>query len=75
MAKKKETGLLRYKLLNYVKTKCDNKFVMCHKYNGKIRMKECGKEEGNWIIVGSPEDLFKLKIEIDLNCLTINHCL
>ena len=36
---------LRYKLLNYVKTKCGNKFVMCHTYNGKIRMKECGKKK------------------------------
>ena len=33
---------LRYKLQNYVKTKCGNKFVMCHTYNRKIRMKECG---------------------------------
>ena len=53
---------LRYKLLNYVKTKCGNKIVMC---NGKIRMKKCGKEEGNWIIVASPEDLFKLSNDID----------
>ena len=27
---------LRYKLLNYVKNNCDNRFVMCHSHNGKI---------------------------------------
>ena len=41
-------------------------------------MKECGKEEGNWIIVVSPEDLFKLNINIDFKLfdyqpLFINH--
>ena len=51
---------LRYKLLNYVRTKCGDKFVMCHTYNGKIKMKECGKEEGNWIIVASPKHVSKL---------------
>ena len=42
---------------------------MCHTYNGKIRMKECGKEEGKWITVASPKDLFKLNIDIDLKLL------
>ena len=51
-----------------MKTKCGNKFVICHTYNGKIRMKECGKE-GNWIIVALPEDLFKLNIDIDFKLL------
>ena len=60
---------LRYKLQNYVKTKCGNKFVMCHTYNGKIIMKECGKEEGKWIILASPEDLFKLNTDIDFKLL------
>ena len=60
---------MRYQLLNYVKTKGGNKFVFCHTYNEKIRMKECGKEEGNRIIVASPEDLFKLNIDIDFKLL------
>ena len=60
---------LRYKLLNYVKTKCNDRFVMCHSYNGKIRMKEAGKEGGKWIIVTSPDDLFNLNIEIDFAAL------
>ena len=38
---------------------------MCHTSNGKIRMKNCGKE-GNLIIVASPEDLFKLNIDFKL---------
>ena len=42
---------------------------MCRTYNGKIRMKECGKEEGKWIIVASPENLFKLNIDIDFKLL------
>ena len=37
---------------------------MYHTFYGKIRLKECGKEEGNWITVASPEDLFKLNIDI-----------
>ena len=28
---------LRNKLLNYVKNKCDDRFVLCHTLNGKIR--------------------------------------
>ena len=56
---------LRYKILNYVKTR----FVMCHSYNGKIRMKEAGKEDGIWIIVTSPDDLFNLNIVIDFAAL------
>ena len=52
-----------------MKTKCGNKFVMCHTYNGKIRMKECGKKEGNSIIVASSEDLFKLNIDINFKLL------
>ena len=34
---------LRFKLLNYVKNNCNNRFVMCHSYNGKIRIKESAK--------------------------------
>ena len=32
-------------------------------------MKEAGKEEGKWIIVTSPDDLFHLNIEIDFAAL------
>ena len=42
---------------------------MRHNYNEKIRIKEFGKEEGKWIIVSSPEDLFKLNIDIDFKIL------
>ena len=47
---------LHSKLLNYVKNDCDGKFVLCHTYNGRIRMKRStrgqafvtdgGKDEG-----------------------------
>ena len=63
---------LRNKLLNYVKSKRDGKFVLCHKMNGKIKMKksakkagkplvENGKNEGtgNWLTITSPDDLLK----------------
>ena len=69
---------LRYKLLNYVKNKCDDRFVLCHTLNGKIRMKksakkagkplgENGKDEGigNWLTITSPDDLFKHNIDVD----------
>ena len=42
---------------------------MYHSYNGKIRTKEAGKEEGKWIIVTPPDDLFNLNIEIDFAAL------
>ena len=38
---------LRYKLLKYVKNNCDNRFVMCHSHNGKIRMKESARTDDN----------------------------
>ena len=31
---------LRSKLLNYVKYECNDKFVLCHSMNGRIRMKK-----------------------------------
>ena len=52
---------LRYKLLNYVKTKCGYKFVMCHTYNGKIKMKECGKEEEYWDYCGVTRKLKQIE--------------
>ena len=68
---------LRSKLLNYVKNDCKGKFVLCHTYNGRIRMKKSalkqgvltdGSEDegtGNWIVILSPEDLFRLDINVD----------
>ena len=63
---------LRKKLLNYVKTKCGDQFVMCHTINGKIHMKhsaakagkplgDSGRDEGtgNWLAISSPDDLFR----------------
>ena len=58
---------LRYKLLNYVKNNCNNRFVMCRSYNGKVRMKESAKTgdgsdsgkdkgRGDWIAISSPDD-------------------
>ena len=37
---------LRSKLLNYVKNDCDGKFVLCHTYNGRIRMKRSARDQG-----------------------------
>ena len=43
---------------------------MCHIYNGKIKIKGAGKEEGKWIIIlTSTDDLFNLDIEIDFAAL------
>ena len=69
---------LRNKLLNYVKNKCDDKFVLCHTLNGKIRMKksakkagklpgENGKDDGTgkWLTITSPDDLFKHNVDVD----------
>ena len=69
--------LLRSKLLNYVKNDSDGKFVLCHTYNGTIRMKRSaheqgvltdgGKDEGtgNGIVISSPDDLFRLDVDVD----------
>ena len=68
---------LRSKLLNYVKNDCEGKFVLCHTYNARIRMKKSALEQGvltdgskdegtgNWIVISSPEDLFRLDINVD----------
>ena len=74
--------LLRNKLLNYMKTKCDDQFVMCHTINGKIRMKHfaakagkplenSGRDEGtgNWLAISSPDDLFRYNIDLDFDAL------
>ena len=68
---------LRSKLLNYVKNDCDGKFVLCQTYNGRIRMKRSSREQGvltnggkdegtgNWIVISSPDDLFRLDVDVD----------
>ena len=68
---------LRSKLLNYVKNDCDGKFVLCHTYNGRIRMKRSACEQGvmtdngkgevtvNWIVISSPDDLLRLDVDVD----------
>ena len=44
----KDLTQLRCKLLNYVKTKCGNKFVMCHTYNEKIRKNVARRRKVNY---------------------------
>ena len=68
---------LRSKLLNYVKNECDGKFVLCHTYNGRIRMKRSAREQGvltngnkhegtgNWIVISSPDDFFPHDIDVE----------
>ena len=34
---------LRYRLLNCVQNNCNNRFVTCHSYNGKTRIKKSAK--------------------------------
>ena len=71
---------LRSKLLHYVKNECENKFVMVHTMNGKIRCKKSAKSQGQqamqgekdegfggWITITSPEDLAKFDIEVNFN--------
>ena len=72
---------LRSKLLNYVKNHCDGEFVLCHTYNGRIRMKKSARKHGNlltdekdegvgeWLMVSSPDDLFKLDIDVNFRLL------
>ena len=72
---------LRSKLLNYVKNHCDGEFVLCHTYNGRIRMKKSARKHGNlltdgkdegvgeWLMVSSLDDLFKLDIDVNFRLL------
>ena len=72
---------LRQQLLNYVKNECDGEFVLCHTYNGKIRMKKSARKNGDlniddkdegigdWITITSPDDLFQHDINIDFKKL------
>ena len=68
---------LRQKLLNHVKNECDGEFVLCHTYNGKIRLKKSARRNGDLnnddkdegigdgIIITSLDGLFKHDIIID----------
>ena len=74
---------LRSKLLYYVKHHCDEKFVMCHTRNGNILMKKSANYSkaqhskstekvegmGDWLVVSTPDDLFKLDIDVDFTKL------
>ena len=80
---------LRSKLLRYVKKECDNDFVLCHSYNGKIRMKKSAQKAGlpldkngndqgtgKWLTITSVDDLFKINVDVDfekLNYLPFKH--
>ena len=68
----------RAKLLRYLKEECDNNFVLIHTLNGKIRFKKSAAKNGQpldengrdagfgkWLTVDSPDDLFKVGIDID----------
>jgi len=71
---------LRAKLLHYLKTECQDQYVMVHTLNGNIRMKKSakkigqyfeGKDEGTgkWLYVKSVDDLFKHGIDVDFEKL------
>ena len=73
---------LRSKLLRYVKKECDNDFVLCHSYNGKIRMKKSAQKAGlpldkngndqgtgKWLTITSVDDLFKINVDVDFEKL------
>ena len=71
--------ILTSRLLNYVKNKCDDNFVLYHTRNGKIRMKRSARKKGksikekkkdfgigNWLVISSPDDLFSHGIDVNL---------
>ena len=74
---------LRSKLLQYIKKECQNDFVLCHTFNGNIRMKRSAKKQGLigegekdqgtgvWLTVSSPDDLFNY--DVDINFKTLNY--
>ena len=56
--------------------------MLCHTYNGRIRMKKSARKQGiklqdgdidegvgNWLTVSSPDDLFRLNIDVDFKLL------
>ena len=73
---------LRSKLLRYVKKECDDDFVLCHSFNGKIRMKKSAQKAGlpldkngndqgtgKWLTITSVDDLFKINADVDFEKL------
>ena len=72
---------LQAKILKYVKEVGENKFVLFHTINGKIRVKQSAQESGtlnnnerdtgmeNWLTIDSPDDLFKYGMNIDFDKL------
>lgn len=73
---------LRSKLLRYCKQECEGKFVQCHTINGRIRFKKSAVKEGlplddnrkdagtgNWITITSPDELFKVGIDVNYDKL------
>ena len=71
--------MLKSRLLNYLKNKCDDNFVSHHTRNGKIRMKRSARKEGklinenekdfgigNWLVISSRDDLFRHEIDVNL---------
>ena len=79
----KDLTPLRSKLLQYVKKECNNKFVLCHTNNRNIRMKKSVKKESligvnekdlgtsPWLVVSTPDDLFKHNV--DINFFKLNY--
>ena len=54
---------LRYKLLKYMQKSCSDTFSSCYTRNGNIKAKL--KTSEKWVIVTSPDDLFKHGIDVD----------
>ena len=74
---------LRLQLFNYVKRELKDDFVMCHTFNGKIRMKKSAGKAGKlirndekdtgvgyWIWISNPNDFFQHHIDSDFNKIT-----
>ena len=64
---------LRKRLLNYVKTKCDDQFVMCHTMNGKIHIRHFAAKAGKLLGVKKMKELVIGSLYCHLNiCLKYN---
>jgi len=67
--------------LNYVNKHCDDKFVLCHTINVRIRMKYSARTEqelndeskdegtGDWLYVSTTNDLLKHGIDVNFKLL------
>ena len=69
--------LLRLQLFIYVERELKNDFVMCHTFNGKIRMKKSARKTGklirndekdpgvgNWIWISNSDDFFNIVLTL-----------